>query len=214
MMTSTVVYSQNSSLQIQGSGFGSRRYHIFWEVVGLEQGPLSLVSTTEELLGRCSSGTGLEKRDNYRRDPPRSPRDTLYQQQLALTSPTSGGRSVGIIRKRTKAMELAYADMIHLHALWLAELRFEFQSGQDFSCHHVQIGCEDSHASCPRIPGASLPGGKATGVPSWQFTCTWSSLADQGKPPSSPDRLWDPDNPLFLTGDTFLEERNKEFIST
>jgi hypothetical protein len=28
--------------------------------VGLERGPLSLVSTTEELLGRNSSGSGLE----------------------------------------------------------------------------------------------------------------------------------------------------------
>jgi len=29
----------------------------------------------------------------------------LYPQKLALTSPTGGGRSVGIIRSRTKAME-------------------------------------------------------------------------------------------------------------
>jgi hypothetical protein len=42
-----------------GPGFDSRRYQIFWEVVGLERGPLSLVSTTEELLGRKSSGFGL-----------------------------------------------------------------------------------------------------------------------------------------------------------
>jgi hypothetical protein len=50
----------------RGTGFDSLRYQIFWEVVGLEQGPLSLVSTTEELLGRKSSGSGLENRD-YRR---------------------------------------------------------------------------------------------------------------------------------------------------
>jgi hypothetical protein len=31
-------------------GFDSRRYHISWEVMGLERGPLSLVSITEELL--------------------------------------------------------------------------------------------------------------------------------------------------------------------
>jgi hypothetical protein len=31
-------------------GFDSRRYQIFWEVVGLERGPLSLVRITEELL--------------------------------------------------------------------------------------------------------------------------------------------------------------------
>jgi hypothetical protein len=30
----------------------------------------------------------------------------LYQQKLALTSPTGGGRSVGIVRSRTKATEL------------------------------------------------------------------------------------------------------------
>jgi hypothetical protein len=43
--------------------------------VGLELGPLSLVSTIE-LLERKSSGSGLENRDYGRRDPPRSPRDT------------------------------------------------------------------------------------------------------------------------------------------
>jgi hypothetical protein len=31
--------------------------------VGLEWGPLSLVRTTEGLLGRKSSGSGLENRD-------------------------------------------------------------------------------------------------------------------------------------------------------
>jgi hypothetical protein len=35
-----------------GPGFNSRRYQIFWEIVGLDRGPLNLVSTTEELLGR------------------------------------------------------------------------------------------------------------------------------------------------------------------
>jgi hypothetical protein len=42
---------------------------IFLEVVDLERGPLSLVSTTEELLGRKSSGSGLENREYDRRDP-------------------------------------------------------------------------------------------------------------------------------------------------
>jgi hypothetical protein len=35
--------------------------------VGLEPGPLSLVSTIDELLGRKSSGSSLEKRDYGRR---------------------------------------------------------------------------------------------------------------------------------------------------
>jgi hypothetical protein len=43
---------QSSWLQIRMPGFNSRHYQIFWEVVGLERGPLSLVSTTEELLDK------------------------------------------------------------------------------------------------------------------------------------------------------------------
>jgi hypothetical protein len=50
---------QSSWLQIQRSGFDFRSYQIFWEVVGLERGPLSLVSTIEELLGRKSRGSVL-----------------------------------------------------------------------------------------------------------------------------------------------------------
>jgi hypothetical protein len=44
----------------RGSEFDSRRYQIFCEAVGLERGPLSVVSTTEELLERKSSYSGLE----------------------------------------------------------------------------------------------------------------------------------------------------------
>jgi hypothetical protein len=36
--------------------------------VGLERGPLSLVNTIEELLGRKSCGSGLESRDYGLRD--------------------------------------------------------------------------------------------------------------------------------------------------
>jgi hypothetical protein len=81
-------------LQIQRSGFQSRRCQIFWEVIGLERGPLSLVSTVEELLGRKSSGSGPENQDYGCRDSSRWPSDTLYQQKLALTSLTRSGRSV------------------------------------------------------------------------------------------------------------------------
>jgi hypothetical protein len=97
--------SQRSWLQIPRSGFDSRRYQSFLEVVGLKRGPLSLVSTTEELLGRKSSCPGLENREYGRRNPSRWPRCTLYRQKLALTLPTSGGRPVGVVRSRTKATE-------------------------------------------------------------------------------------------------------------
>jgi hypothetical protein len=36
--------------------------------IARERGPLSLVSTTKELLGRKSSGSGLESREYGRRD--------------------------------------------------------------------------------------------------------------------------------------------------
>jgi hypothetical protein len=49
-----------SGYRSRGPGFGSRRYQIFSEVVGLELGPLSLVRRIEELLKRKSSGSGLE----------------------------------------------------------------------------------------------------------------------------------------------------------
>jgi hypothetical protein len=39
--------------------------------VGLEPGPLSVMSTIKELLGRKSSGSGREKKEYGRRDPSR-----------------------------------------------------------------------------------------------------------------------------------------------
>jgi hypothetical protein len=42
--------------------FDPRGYQIFLEVVGLERGPLSLVSIIEEVLEWKSGGSGLETR--------------------------------------------------------------------------------------------------------------------------------------------------------
>jgi hypothetical protein len=98
---------QSSWLQIQRSGNDCRRYQILWEVVGLERGPLSLVSTIEELLGGKSSGSGLENREYDRRDSSRGPRGSLYTQKLALTTLTNGCRSVGRVRSRTQATEFS-----------------------------------------------------------------------------------------------------------
>jgi hypothetical protein len=82
--------------------FDSPRYQVFREVVGLERGPLSLVSAIEELLGRKSSGSGLEDREGIRLADYAT---TLYPQKLALTSPTSGGRSGGMVSSRTQTTE-------------------------------------------------------------------------------------------------------------
>jgi hypothetical protein len=40
-----------------------------------------------------------------------SPRNTLYPQRLAVTSPTYGGRSVGILRLRTKVTEFSLSHI-------------------------------------------------------------------------------------------------------
>jgi hypothetical protein len=65
---------QSSWLQIQRSGFCSRRYHIFWEAVCLERGPFSEVSTNEELFE--INGFRLENQEYGRRNPSFWPRDT------------------------------------------------------------------------------------------------------------------------------------------
>jgi hypothetical protein len=100
--------------RFRGPGFDSLRYQIFW-VVGLERGHLSLVSTTEELLGRNSIGSGLENRDYGRGDPLRWRSDTLYPQKLALLSPTSGCRSESIVRLRTKATECLFVCLFDMN---------------------------------------------------------------------------------------------------
>jgi hypothetical protein len=61
--------AQSSWLQMQRPGFDSRHYQSFWEVVGLEQVPLSLVSTTEELHDRKSWDSSLEWKEDGCRDP-------------------------------------------------------------------------------------------------------------------------------------------------
>jgi hypothetical protein len=95
------------------SSFDSRRYQIFWEVVGLERGPLSLVSTIKELLEWKISASDLENRDYGRRDSSRWPRGTLYPQKLVLTLPTSGGPSVGIVHSRTQATEFSFYSILY-----------------------------------------------------------------------------------------------------
>jgi hypothetical protein len=105
---------QSSWLQIQRSGFDSRRYQIFWEVVGLERGPLSLVSKIVELLERKSSSSGLENRKYVHRNPLNWPQDTLYPQMLVLTSSTSYGLFVSVVCSQTKATEFIFYEQHRL----------------------------------------------------------------------------------------------------
>jgi hypothetical protein len=55
-----------------------------------------------------SSGSGLENREYGRRDPSDWLHDNLYPEKFAQSSPTRGGRSVGIVRSRTEATEFQF----------------------------------------------------------------------------------------------------------
>jgi hypothetical protein len=57
----------------------------------------------------CRAGLSYLQRNIFHGVPLRWPRDTLYPQKLALYLPASGGRSVGIIRLRTKATEFRFS---------------------------------------------------------------------------------------------------------
>jgi hypothetical protein len=101
---------QSSWLQIRRPGFDSRHYQIFWKKKSKTSSGSGTGSTQprEYNWGATwykSGGSGLENREYGRRDPSHWPRGTLYPQKLAITSPTSGGRSVGIVRLRTQTME-------------------------------------------------------------------------------------------------------------
>jgi hypothetical protein len=82
--------------------------------VALERGPLSLVSIIEELLGRKSSGSGLQSRYYCRKESSHGSCGTIYPRKLALTSLASGGLSVGLVRSRTQATEFFYKVSVEL----------------------------------------------------------------------------------------------------
>jgi hypothetical protein len=61
----------------------------------------------------------------------RRPRNTLCPRMLALTSPTSGGRLLGIIRLRTKATEFSFMCLL------LPYLLFRLRKSFSRSCSHL-----------------------------------------------------------------------------
>jgi hypothetical protein len=65
------------------------------------------MSTTDELLEGKSSGFGLESREYGHRNRHSDHVAPSISKKLALTSPTSGGRSVGIVCSRTQATEFS-----------------------------------------------------------------------------------------------------------
>jgi hypothetical protein len=99
-------------------GFDSRRFQIFWEIVGLERGPLSLVSTIEELLGIRSRVSVLENREYGRRDPSSWLRDTPLSAKVG-TNVADKLRSLGrCSSSRTQVTEFSSGDCGKL--VWLS----------------------------------------------------------------------------------------------
>jgi hypothetical protein len=76
--------------------------------VVLDKGPLSLVSTIEELIGRKSSGSGLET-ENMAVEICHADYEAPLSAKLALISPKSGGRSVGIVCSQAQATEFFFS---------------------------------------------------------------------------------------------------------
>jgi hypothetical protein len=80
---------------------------IFWEVVGLERGPLSLVSTIEELLERKSSFS-VYKIENAAVEIRCADHGTP-----SISKKIDDGRSFGTVRSRTQATELFVCCLNH-----------------------------------------------------------------------------------------------------
>jgi hypothetical protein len=97
--------------EIPGSILGATRF--FWEVVDLERGPLSLVRITEQLLQWKSSGSGSrELRLTAVGISCADHATPSIRKKLALTSPTTCGRSVSTVRLRPKATEFSLLKLL------------------------------------------------------------------------------------------------------
>jgi hypothetical protein len=76
-----------------------------------------VTGSIEELLEQKSSGSRSRKQRLTAVGTRCADHVTPLLQRLALTSPTSGGRSVGIVRSRTKATELLGENSYGDHGL-------------------------------------------------------------------------------------------------
>jgi hypothetical protein len=91
-----------------GPGYDSQNIK---KIVGLERGPLSLVSTTEELLGSNSSDSGLESREyglGIRHADHVAPSICNNNKKKVGTNFADKWRSVGLVRLRTEAVEFFF----------------------------------------------------------------------------------------------------------
>jgi hypothetical protein len=113
--------------------------------VGLERGPLSLVSTTEEPLGINNSGSRLEDLEFGSRDPSRWPRDTPLSTKIGTNfADKRGCRSVGIVRSQSQATEFSLV----LGVVYLFMLH---QFCNKHSCKCFIFVCNLNVLKCPHV---------------------------------------------------------------
>jgi hypothetical protein len=110
--------------------------------VSLERGPLSLVGTIEELLGinsSCSCVGSLKK--------------------LALTSPTSGSRSLSIVRSRMKVTEFLFyvlnesrtLDSVRKHNNYIITFADHMSARYTITGYNVLVLSVLSHTARPSV---------------------------------------------------------------
>jgi hypothetical protein len=133
-------------LGYRSGGPGSIPGTIRKKVVGLERGPLSLVSTTEELLGRKVAAPVLKTENTAVEIRHADHVAPFIHKKLAITSPTSGSRSVGIVRSRSQTMEFSFSTpyipphvtvttlLRNMQTLFDADVYFDSYSFQNVSC--------------------------------------------------------------------------------
>jgi hypothetical protein len=135
---------QSSWLQIRRPGFDLRHYQIFWKKKKNSSGSGTGSTQPREYnwgaTWQKSSGSCLENREYGRKDPSRWPRGTLYPHKLTITSPTSSGRSVGIVRSQTQTTEFSLVFFTRQSDFWLckghssAVIRYVCGLPRDWNC--------------------------------------------------------------------------------